>query len=205
MNNNCQIIFKQGTKPLITPVELLTMSTGRKQVILSYVLRQYKAEMQWSATLSFCFVGLRSSKPQDTSWNKCTTLLNFRQLVGHFSLSSPHPVMIFQEDFQEHEFGSASVRLPLYTLFTCQNLVLHSAFFRDGNKSGFIWKGWCVQVWIWREETQAWSPLVCQHADSISFSRNILAFMQRTPIPILLVGSEKSKRCTSEEYQRGDI
>ncbi len=50
----------------------------------------------------------------------------------------------------------------------------------------------------------AWSPLDCQHADSIYLSRSILTFLQSAPIPKLLVGSEKSKWCTSEEYQRGD-
>lgn len=102
---------------------------------------------------------------------------------------------IFKEDFQGHKIGPASVWLPLCSLFTCQIWVLHSAFFRDSNKSEFIWKAWCVQVWIWREESLAWSPLVCQQADSVSLSRNILAFLQQTPIPILF-GSRRNQSST---------
>lgn len=119
------------------------------------------------------------------------------------TFSPPHPVKIVQEDFP----GPSSDLLLYYCLFAYSSpaniWVLNQAFSSIGNKLEFIWKGWCVQVWIWREESPAWSFLVCQQADSISLSKNILAFLQRTPISMLLVGSEKSKRCTSEKYQRG--
>lgn len=160
--------------------------------------------MNHQSVILFYWHPFQQTTGRNAAWNKCTALFHFSQLVGHFSLS---PSSSFH-DISRKTFKDMNLyRLPykcLSALSTCQMWGLHSAFFRDGNKSECIWKGRCVQVWIWREETPAWSPLVCQHADSASLSRNILAFLQRTPIPILHVGSEESKRCTSEEYRRGD-
>lgn len=147
----------------------------------------------------FCWHTFQRTTRYNAAWNKCTTSFKSRQLGGHFSLFPPHSVKIFQEDFQGHEFGSASVCLSLHL----PNLDIICSLFQGQQSIRIYLKGMmCTGVNMERRNSYL-IFFLCQQADSVSLSRNILAFLQRTPIPPLLVGSEKSKRGTSEEYQRG--
>jgi len=175
--NSCQRIFKP-------PIAAVENWRGKKEGEKKWVTPRC-APPQYEEVIGFYWHTFHQTTRYNAAWNKCTTLLTFRQLVA------PEPVKIFQEDFQVHEFGSASVWLLL--LLPNVGITLSNLFFFFKRRQ-HIWMYLLerrVQVWKRGEETLAWSLLVCQQTDGDSLFRNILAFLQRTPIPNRLHVSEK--------------
>lgn len=91
LNHNCQSVLWQGTETLIILVVSHgpTARTDRKQVLLSSASVWSRNEMISHSVILFCWHTFQKTAGYNAAWNKCTALLKFRQLVGHFLIFSP--------------------------------------------------------------------------------------------------------------------
>lgn len=192
--NNCYSAFKQGTKPLITPVR---QKMGYPEM--------YAAPL-WNKLNNrpVCDFILLTYVTGDHSMIKMHHIVQFQAACLAFLTFFP---FIFR--YLTHTFKDMNLDLLLYdclsAVFHLPNLGITFCIFSGMAITLNLFEGDDVYRCEYGEKKLSLDLLLSANTHTPSpLSRNVLAFLQHTPIPILLVGSEKSKRCTSEEYQRGD-